>query len=247
MILTCLMIPTYVCMDVSEFSNTTSFYDITEHWIDNNPPSYSTNLIIGGIKVISVDEEGGNFYISEHGVTVTVPKMAISAGMVAKMKFAATLVAPVQFSDNTVPLSPIIWLCMNAKLHKPIQIQLPHYVNIKSSDHSKTLQFAKATVHSMENNAIGSMEIIEGGYFPVGKSYGIIEIDHFCYYCILSVQSVDIPDNLYQVVTMKEIQPNISQNLWIIHVCIIPSLPTCLKVYITIQYILMYVHYSLNT
>ena len=146
------------------------------------------------------------------------------------MKFAASTIAPVKFSDNAIPVSAIIWLCMNVALQKPVQLQMPHCVRIKTKHQSEALHFSKAPVHSMDNIKIARMKAIDGGTFPVGKSYGMIEIDHFCYYCIESVQASDVPENLYRIVAMKEIQPNIIKNLWNIHICVIPSLPTCLEV-----------------
>ena len=186
--------------------------------------------MIDNINVALFDEKGGNFCAAKHGITVTVPSGAVPSGKVAEMKFAATTIAPVKFSDDAMPVSAIVWLCMNVTLQKPIQLQMPHYVNVRTEDHSRTLQFAKANGHLNDNNAI--MEVIKGGTFPIGESYGIIEIDHFCYYCIQkSVRVDDIPKNLYQIVTMKEMQPNIAANLWNIHICIIPSLATCFEVY----------------
>ena len=203
-------------------------------------PSYHispciNDYIIGDIKSALFDENGGNFHISEHGVIITVPKMAIPCGQEAEIQFAATLIAPVKFSSNAKPVSAIIWLCMNVQLVKPIELQVSHCVNVETKDHSKTLQFAKCLIHhSREDVSTKTMEVIEGGDFPIGKSYGIIKIDHFCYYCIQSIEAVDIPKNLYEVITMKETQPNIRINLWNIHVCIIPSLPTCFKVHLIV-------------
>ena len=197
-------------------------------------PQFNIDYIIGDIKVESFDENGKSFYMSEHGVTIIVPKMAIPSGIIAEMKFAATLIAPVNFSRNTIPVSALVWLCMNVTLQKPIQLQIPHYVNIKTENQSKSLQFAKGNIHSLDSMEVGMMQAIDGGIFPVGESYGKIEIDHFCYYCIQQIEVDDIPENLYRVVTMKEIQPNMAINLWNIHVCVIPSLDTCFQVQFTI-------------
>ena len=171
--------------------------------------------------------------MSEHGVTIIVPKMAVPSGIIAEMRFAATLIAPVEFSDNAIPVSAVIWLCMNVTLQKPIQLQIPHYVNVKTENHSKTLQFAKGNIHSWDDKKVGMMKAIDGGNFPVGESFGKIEIDHFCYYCIQMKEADEIPENLYRIITMKEIQPNMANNLWNIHVCVIPSLETCFKVQFT--------------
>ena len=150
--------------------------------------------------------------------------------MISEMKFAATLNPAVKLLTNGVPVSATIWLCMNVVLQKPIKLQIPHYVNVKSKADFKNLQFVKSNFHLSNKKTITTAQVIKGGEFPIHESYGMIEINHFCYYCIELIQEDDIPDNLYQAVTMKELQPDIERNLWMVHVCIIPSLPTCLKV-----------------
>jgi len=157
--------------------------------------------------------------------------------MISEMKFAATLNPKGEVLSNAMPVSAFIWMCMNVALQKSVVLQIPHYVNVQSETHSKKLQFVKSNCHS--NNNKTTTKVIEGGQFPVGESYGLIEITHFCYYCIEHYQDTDIPEYLYKVVTMKEIQPDAIRNLWIVHVCIIPSLETC---WLVIKYII-----SLNT
>ena len=198
--------------------------------IDLYPPNAES--VIGCVESTTFNEEGGKFCSFEHGVTVVVPSGAIPTGIISEMKFSAALNAPIKLSNNAIRVSAIIWLCMNVPLKKHIKLQIQHHVNVKSEAHSKKLQFVKAKYHLSNNETVKSTEVIEEGIFPVGKSYGMIEISHFCYYCIELIQESDIPDNLYRVVTVKELQPDIERNLWIIYVCIIPSLSTCLKVII---------------
>ena len=194
--------------------------------LDLCPPD--SDCIIGCVESATFDDTGGRFHSFEHGVTVTVPSGAIPTGVTAEMKFAASLNPIIKLLDDTVPVSAIIWLCMNVAPQKPMVLQIPHYVNVKSNAHSKNLRFVKSNHCNKKKNI--TVEVIEGGVFPVDESYGMIEITHFCYYCIELIQANDIPENLYQAVTMKEVQPDIERNLWMVHVCIIPSLPTCFKV-----------------
>ena len=139
------------------------------------------------------------------------------------MKFGATLFAPVKFPKNTIPVSAVIWLCMNATLEKSVEIQIPHFINIKTNAQAKTLQFAKA-VHS--SNGLNILEIIDGGKFIVGKSYGSIEVDHFCYYCVVyNFYDGSIPDYKYQAILFQN--KYLQSSIWKLHICIAPALPTC--------------------
>ena len=177
----------------------------------------------GDIETIFFDENKGEFFSVKHGVTVIVPSGAIKSGIKAEMKFGATLLAPVKFPKNTIPVSAVIWLCMNTTLEKSIEIQIPHFINIKTDAQAKKLQFAKA-VHSSSGKNI--LEIIDGGKFVVGKSHGSIEVDHFCYYCVVyNFYDGSIPDYKYQAALFQN--KYLHSSIWKLHICIAPALPTC--------------------
>ena len=189
-----------------------------------------TENLIGDIEVGLFDERGGVFHSNKHGVTVLLPAGAIPSGVLAELKFAATLVAPVKLLHNKIPVSAIYWLCMDIVLQKPIQVRLPHLCNIQNNAQTRTLHFLKSS-HSPVGVIEESMSnIIEGGKFPVGESYGSIEVDHFCYYCIVEdkLERDEIPCNRYIVIAMSQQQP--TNCLWSVDICILPLLPTCVKV-----------------
>ena len=187
-----------------------------------------TEYLIGDIEVGMFDERGGVFHSYKHGVTVIFPAGAIPSGILAELKFAATLISPIPFQSNTVPLSAIFWLCMDSKvrLQKPIQLRLPL---LKLENKARSLQFAKSS-HSTKLNIIGDqMKGLENGTFAAGGCYGSIEVDHFCYYCIMdNLDQKDIPFNKYSLILMKQSQPN--DNSWSVHICLVPDLRTCEEV-----------------
>ena len=163
------------------------------------------------------------FCSDKHGVTVMVPQGAIKSGIKAELKFGSTLLAPVKF-ENVIPVSPVIWLCMNVPLQKPVQIQIPHCVNIKSEAQANNLQFAKV-IHSISDETI--MKIMYGGKFIVGKSFGSIEVKHFCYFCIVNNYRENI-DYKYQAVLFQK--RKLDNYVWKIDICIMAALPTCEQV-----------------
>ena len=184
--------------------------------------------MIGNAKPVIVTEKGEKFCFDEHNISVTVPSEAIPTGERAKMLLTATLNAPVKFSSNAIPVSAVVWLHMDKKLDKPIKLQVPHYVEIKTKDQSRALQFVMSKCHKGYNNEILPMEVVEGGEFPINESYGEIEIEHLCYICIeRKISRTIIPDNKYRIVFMRE-KP--SENLWKVDICILPYLATCLTV-----------------
>lgn len=188
-----------------------------------------TDNLVGGVEIGMFDERGGVFHSPKHGVTILLPAGAIPRGILAELKFAATLVAPVKLISNKIPVSAIYWLCMDVVLQKPIQVRLPHFVNIETETQAGTLKFLKST-HSPVDVTEEIMGNVIEGKFPTGESYGSMEADHFCYYCIIEdkLERNTIPSNRYVAVAMKQRQPR--NRLWSIHICILPLLKTCIEV-----------------
>ena len=189
-----------------------------------------TEYLIGDIEARMFDERGGVFHSYRHGVTVIFPTGAIPSGILAELIFAATLASPVPFSTNNTPVSAIYWLCMDAKveLQKHIEIRLP-LMRLKNQLHS--LKFAKS-LHSQVYTVGDRMKALEGGNFIADKDYASLKVDHFCYYCIVynQIDPKDVPHNQYLLVAMKQLQPNVKDNSWNIHICLVPNLRTCNEV-----------------
>ena len=186
-----------------------------------------SEYLVGSTEVKMFDERGGVFHSYKHGVTVIVPTGAVSSGILAELKFAATIVAPVKFT-SVIPVSAIFWLCMDDVLLKPIQIRLPHMFMGNTTDE---LQFAKS-MHSPVKVIEQQMNVLNGGKFITGQQYASIEVNHFCYYCIahdkLSCNS--IPQNQYLLIAMKQHHLCTKDSNWIVHVCVVPLIRTCVNV-----------------
>lgn len=193
-------------------------------------PPVDTEYLIGDTEAGMFDERGGVFHSYKHGVTVIFPTGAIPSGILAELIFAATLVSPVPFSSNKIPVSAIFWLCMSSKvvLQKPIQVRLPLMM---LGNKSQTLKFAKSS-HSFVNVIGDQMNTLEDGTFSSDKCFASIEIDHFCYYCIeyKQLDPRDYPHNQYLLVAMRQCQPNSKDGSWNVHICLVPILRTCIQV-----------------
>ena len=185
-------------------------------------PPVDMEYLIGEPEFEMFDERGGFFHSYEHGVTVIVPAGAILPGILAELKFAATLVSPIPFSSNTLPMSAIFWLCMDSKvLQKKIQIRLPL---MRSESNTQTLKFVKSS-HAVDKIIGDEMKILEDdGKFT--ECYGSVEVDHFCYYSIVDDK---ISYNQYLLIAMEQQQPN-SEKTWEVHICLVPYLKTCVEV-----------------
>ena len=198
------------------------------------PPD--TDSVIGCIESVSFDENGTEYTSESHGVTVKIPPNVISKGRTGKMVLTASLMAPVEVPTEFKPVSAMIWLCMNVKLQGCISVSIPHCVNVETKSHSERLCFLKTEDHcSVNHQTKKTMKFLRNGNFPVGERCGETKIDHFCYYCIaiVGMKETDVNIDLsssFQMVAMMQIQPDILTNLWEVHVCILHTLPSCLKV-----------------
>ena len=175
------------------------------------------------------DERGGMFHSCKHGATILLPSGAIPSGILAELKFAATLVAPVKMLSNKTPVSAIFWLHMDVVLQKPIQVRLSHFASIENQEQGKSLQFLKST-HSPVDVTEEIMGNVIEGEFSTGESYGSTEVNHFCYYCIVEdkLDSGRIPCKKYVAVAMSQREPR--NCLWSVHIYILPRLKTCIEV-----------------
>ena len=180
---------------------------------------------IGNVESAVFNKTGGVFQSHDHKVAVIVPSGAVPDGVTAEIKFAAGLAVPVKLPANSLPVSAIVWLCMDVVLQKPIKLYLPHMVDVKNQSQASNLHFAKIP-HSLNSKSGG---IVDGGQFIICETFGMIEIDHFCYYCIVNnFKAEEIPDNKYKILVMKYKKPQ--HDHWKCDVCILPSLITCIKV-----------------
>jgi len=184
---------------------------------------------IGCIETHPLGDAVGVFHSDNHEVTVTFPPGAIPRGQQGVLKFAATICAPVKFAPDVVPVSAIVWLCMDVKLQKSVTLCLPHFVRVKNNSHVNSLYFARMTHASTSE---GYMNVIDSGTFKVGESFGLIEVDRSCYCCIVNsiTMAEDIPESKYRIIPMKHKLP--VNDHWKCDVCIIPALSTCRTVII---------------
>ena len=201
-------------------------------------PPHDCNCVL---ESVIIDENGGKLYFDEHEIFVTIPPGAIPNRVKAELKFGATLFAPVKFANKSRPVSAIIWLCMNVSLLKPMQIQMPHCIDIESKAQASYLTFAKAC-HSQSSE--GVMEIVDGGKFDKNESYGSVEVTHFCYYCIQEVgnDTDHLLNHKYQAYLFRSKQ--LHNDIWMFKICVMSSLPTCLKVSILMILCILYRYYK---
>ena len=185
-------------------------------------------------ELIEVDSNGLEYTIQDHDITVRFPTGAIAVAEREKLQFGigVAMYGPFKFVDNMRPISPILWLCPLdenvIKLNKPFQVILPHFLSgDKVQNHG--VEFAKANHRDCADGCY-TFDTLCDCAEPIfatasSKSYGILEVDHCCFYCLQANISPEITkDAEYTLVRLESVERQE------VHFCAIYQLNTCYKV-----------------
>ena len=99
--------------------------------------------------VITITDEGKEYTINDHDISVRFPFGAVAKGQTLQIKIGIAMYGPFKSTshDHFQPISPIVWLCpldeKASKLNKPFQLILPHFLS-GDKVHNHQVGFAKA-------------------------------------------------------------------------------------------------------
>ena len=147
---------------------------------------------------------------------------------------------PFIFPDNSQPISPILWCCIegSSTLSKPFQVVLPHFLTELSQEKASlhNVAFTKAN-HTAADYSTESGHIkysfqrcdVEPRFASSGgRSFGILTTDHYCFYCLQANQTRELAmDAGY---CLARIESFISPQRGEVHFAAVYCLPTCLRV-----------------
>ena len=150
--------------------------------------------------MISVTSKGIDYSCEQYGVSVTVPQKAIPFGAVSHLEVGIAPYGPFEFPPDMMPISPIVWVCMQQKesLAKPIAIKLPHCITELTEDDplKQEITFLKAhhlnyTV-SRDGSKIFHFQQAGGSVTFPDPTCGVLHTSQFCFKCLVAKVS---PDN----------------------------------------------------
>lgn len=185
--------------------------------------------------LLTCDNNGIEFSIAEHDITLRIPKGAVSAGTTIHLEIGVAMYGPFNFV-KTRPISPIFWLCIreDAHLQKPLQIILPHFLPGLTSENSHLygVNFAKASHHkssAAEQVAYDFSKCETKPYFASSgfRHYGILQTKHCCFYCIEAKFTPELAHKADYYLVQIEFSSNPKYE---IHYCAIYFLDTCIRV-----------------
>ena len=201
---------------------------------------------IDSIVSIPCDNSGGEYLSTAHDFKVVIPKGAIKKRTTVEVQVGITMHGPFQFPPNKRAVSPIIWLGVwpEVKLKKPIEITLPHFLDlshidlVKKDKPHKKIVFLKAsekinpvtsrarftTTRYSFKEATESEELIDAH-----DSHCTILTKQLSFFCIAT--SVNQESQLPALYCLLPVIPKpIQHHTWKIHYCVTYLLKSCVQV-----------------
>ncbi len=182
------------------------------------------------IASIKCDSSGGVYHDQVHDFSIRIPKGAIPEGAPITIEIGVTLYGPFQFPTDLKPCSPIVWLCVRNRedfeFKRPVEISLPHYLDVTSQDDVSTLQmtFLKAN-HALNVNSPYKFDEADGtATFEVQSSQGTLSTNHFCFLCVAA--NLTPKDTAKVNYCLVQVQPSPME----VHFCVAYFLRTCIQV-----------------
>ena len=186
---------------------------------------------------LECDCNGREYTNAEHDITLRIPKGAVPDNRRIHFEFGVALYGPFIFPHNTQPISPILWLCIleeDVVLKQPFQVILPHFLAEDKLCYHQA-GFAKASHNDVTFQDNGQMCY---SFLPCGikpqfvfsgcRGYGILSLNHCCFYCIHANQSRELAMDAGYCLVRIEATPMPYRNVIIFSA--IYFLDSCLKV-----------------
>ena len=157
--------------------------------------------------MLECDFNGREYTNVDHDITLRIPEGAVAKGEKIHFEVGVAMYGPFTFPDNTQPISPILWLCVlegDARLRKPFQIVLPHYLTGLSKEKIECHQIGLAKANHKDYTFIDTETsfivaykfhrcvtrplLASTGY----RSYGVLVSKHCCFYCLTAKKSPEL-------------------------------------------------------
>lgn len=91
--------------------------------------------IYGQVTQLVLDKNGLMHHCNNFGVTLHVPKGAVQSKTELWIGIRMYDDGPINFHlGDYVPITPVVWLFCKAMICKPIELYLPHHVNLQAKD-----------------------------------------------------------------------------------------------------------------
>ena len=169
-----------------------------------------------------------------YGFRIHIPKGALPTDISeCTIHITASLSGQFQFPKGSELVSGVYWLSCLVKFAKPVTLDIQHCVAIERPQQNSLLTFARA-----QRQIPYKFDVMEGGEFSLGSSYGSISVKHFSCFAILKYiltlvgfsQPETQPEQPEISYIAQVFQSTISSRRWQIDVVVMKDLPLNIKV-----------------
>ena len=137
------------------------------------------------------DCNGGELFIKEHAVKITVPAGAIAEGHVVQLVAAAGPSGAYSIPEGYHPISIYVLLEASYLFRKNLKVEIEHDVVV--SEDTDTSMLRVLTTSKDGQNWLEMQEDTCEYQYEVNESTCTLFTDHFCSKCLASIDTVKIP------------------------------------------------------
>ena len=155
-----------------------------------------------------------------YGATVVIPKGAVQ-GQATLQLGVALLLSGFKCEGQYEPVSPFIWIHIDAVLSKPAKLYIPHYINSNTADKSQLVLL----VRGHEKDAF--FKIVKDPELELLSTVASVSLRHFCIVCLANAMEGNPPEKKYHVVCAEKSSNDGKKKE--VHICVLYTLK-CLEV-----------------
>ena len=193
--------------------------------------SDSSTYFVDPPDVFVVGSSGGRYSNEDHQVYLRVQEGSVPKGRTVKIKIGISLTSSLVslLPPENLPVSPVVSFHVegedNFEFLKPVEIILPHFVDIEDEEDAKAmdLAFLKAGCNLYcfhQSKGVAT--------FRPKSHTASLKTKHFCSFCIVANKRLPVEKIHYRLV--KIIPRNQQLEQWRISFCVTYYLRTCLEV-----------------
>ena len=135
------------------------------------------------------DNNGGELFIKEHAVKVTIPAGAIDEGCEVQIEAAASLFGPYSIPEDYYPISAYVWIGACYEFKKKLMVEMEHDIDVSEETNVTELCVMTACeedkVDGENNQMLYKMHEDTCEYrYELNKSTCTFSTYHFCSKCL---------------------------------------------------------------
>ena len=161
-----------------------------------------TNLAVkflSPMETFQCDSSGGIYHNSRQRITLRIPENALPANETLDIEVGAAFYGNFEFPGRMQPVSSIIWVGSDSVMSfkKPVEIILPHFLNISNESKSSELQVSFAKASHVVNATTGTYQfnVVEDKQsFTLMKGRGNLYTTHHCFLSVIANREITKED-----------------------------------------------------